>query len=76
MIVLVMIKIVFEYESIISNLPDSKGEFTQYPFIVLFFTFCFFLKKYALFYPHFQKSIPALSRLLYIGENFVQKFGV
>ena len=50
-----------------------KGEFTQYPFFV---RFCFSLKKYALFHPHFYKSIYALSRLLYIDKHFVQKFCV
>ena len=37
--------------------------------------FCF-LKKYALFHPHFYQSTTALSRLLYIDKNFVQKFCV
>ena len=43
---------------------------------VLFLRFCFSLKKYALFHSHFYKSIYALSRLLYIDKNFVQKFCV
>ena len=43
---------------------------------VRFFTFLLLLKKYALFHPHFCKSIYALSRLLYIDKNFVQKFCV
>ena len=55
-------------------------ELTQYPFFVrfrpFFLRFCFFLKKYALFHPHFYKSISVLSRLLYIDKNFVQKFSV
>ena len=45
-------------------------------FSSVFLRFCFFLKKYALFHPHFYKSISALSRLLYIDKNFVQKFCV
>ena len=57
----------------------AKGEFTQYPFFIrfrpFFLRFCF-LKKYALFHPHFYKSIYALTRLLYIDKNFVQKFCV
>ena len=44
-------------------------------FSYVFVRFCF-LKKFALFHPHFYKSISALSRLLYIGKNFVQKFCV
>ena len=43
---------------------------------VRFFTFLLLLKKYALFHPHFYKSISALSRLLHIDKNFVQKFWV
>ena len=35
---------------------------------VRFFTFLLLLEKYALFHPHFCKSIYALSRLLYIDE--------
>ena len=45
-------------------------------FSSVFLRFCFSLKKYALFHPHFYKSIYALSRLLYIDKNFVQKFCV
>ena len=45
-------------------------------FSSVFLRFCFFLKKYALFHPHFYKSISTLSRLLYVGKNFVQKFCV
>ena len=44
-------------------------------FSSVFLRFCF-LKKYALFHPHFCKSISALSILLYIDKNFVQKFCV
>ena len=46
-------KIFFRISSLI-----TKGEFTQYPFFV---RFCFSLKKYALFHPHFYMSISALS---------------
>ena len=52
-----------------------KRQFTQNPF---FFPFCF-LKKYALFHPHFYKSISALSRLLHtvqikiLLKNFLRK---
>ena len=45
-------------------------------FSSVFLRFCFSLTKYALFHPHFYKSISALSRLLYIDKNFVQKFCV
>ena len=45
-------------------------------FSSVFLRFCFSLKKYALFHPHFYKSIYALSRLLYIDKNFAQKFCV
>ena len=45
-------------------------------FSSVFFRFCFSLKKYALFHPHFYKSIYALRRLLYIDKNFVRKFCV
>ena len=45
-------------------------------FSSVFLRFYFSLKKYALFHPHFCKSIYALSRLLYIDKNFVQKFCV
>ena len=45
-------------------------------FSSVFLRFCFSLTKYALFHPHFYKSISALSRLLYINKNFVQKFCV
>ena len=45
------------------------------PFLSVFLRFCF-LKKYALFHPHFYKTISALRRLLYIDENFVHKFCV
>ena len=45
-------------------------------FLSVFLRFCFSLKKYALFRPHFYKSISALSRLLHINKNFVQKFCV
>ena len=45
-------------------------------FSSVFLRFCFSLKKYALFHPHFYKSISALNRLLYIDKNFVQKFCV
>ena len=45
-------------------------------FSSVFLSFGFSLEKYALFHPHFYKSISALSRLLHIGKNFVQKFCV
>ena len=45
-------------------------------FSSVFLRFCFSLKKYALFHPHFCKSISALSKLLYMDKNFVQKFCV
>ena len=45
-------------------------------FSSVFLRFSFSLKKYALFHPHFYKSISALSRLLYEDKNFVQKFCV
>ena len=45
-------------------------------FSSVFLSFCFSLKKYALFHSHFYKSISALSRLLCIDKNFVQKFCV
>ena len=45
-------------------------------FSSVFLRFCFSLKKYALFHPHFYKYISTLSRLLYIDKNFVPKFCV
>ena len=45
-------------------------------FSSVFLRFCFFMKKNALFHPQFCKSISTLSRLLYIGKDFVQKFCV
>ena len=57
-------------ESFSTENSDSVlgGEFTWYPF---FLRFCFSMKKYALFCPHFLKSIAALIRLLHIGKEFV-----
>ena len=43
---------------------------------VLFFTFLLLREKVCAFHPHFYKSISALSRLLYVDKNFVQKFCV
>ena len=43
-------------------------------FSSVFVRFCFCLKKYAFFPSHILKSISAQSRLLYIHENFLQKF--
>ena len=39
----------------------------------VFLRFCFLLKKYALFYPQFYKSIPALTRQSHTGQKFSEK---
>ena len=56
----------------------TKGEFAQcrYPFSSVFLRFCFFLKKYALFHPHFYKSASALTRKSHTGQNCFVKFFV
>ena len=41
-------------------------------FLSVFLRFCF-LKKYALFYPHFYKSISALTRQSYTEQKFSEK---
>ena len=46
----------------------AKSELTQHSFFV---RFCFSMRKYALFRPHFHTSILPLSRLLHIDEKFV-----
>ena len=42
-------------------------------FSSVFLRFCFFLKKYALFHPHFYKSISALNRQSHTGQKFFEK---
>ena len=42
-------------------------------FLSVFLRFCFFLKKYALFHPHFLKSISALTRRSHTGQKFSEK---
>ena len=56
------------------NCKKSKGEFTLYPFFVRFFLrFCFSVKKYALFHPHFHISISAQTRLSNAGQKVFRK---
>ena len=49
-----------------------KGKFTQYPFFV---RFCLFMllnkKKYALFHPHFNMPIFALTRFSHTRQKFL-----
>ena len=51
----------------------TEGEFTQYPFFSVFSHFCFFLKKYALFHPHFYKSIPHIPDSHILDKCFPKK---
>ena len=43
------------------------------PFSSVFLRFYFSLKKYALFHPHFYKSISALTRQPHTGQKFSEK---
>ena len=44
------------------------------PFLSIFLRFCFSVKKYAIFYPHFYMFISALTRQLHTGQKFSEKF--
>ena len=61
---------------LVNDRVDSKDEFTQYPLFVRFGPFFLrlcFMKKYALFHPHFCKSISALTRQSHTGQKFSKK---
>ena len=66
----------FQQQTILSlcqcsvDMVRLKANLHSIRFLSVFLRFCF-LKKYALFHPHFYKCISALSTLLHIGKKFV-----
>ena len=76
----IFVKLFMQIESKMSRKFNPRSEFCELKvnlrsirFSSVFLGFCLSSKKYALFLPHFFKSIFALSSLLHYDKNSVQK---